>query len=184
VPRLNGARTSSNTSLQRTRRQSLRSFLLAAELDIVRRGIAMRITTRLFALTLTFVVPLCAACSDRPDPSRNVANPARYTEIRRAIRSNLHFNPHCWCMAAEQDTITTARAIVTPLDIPTLIDLLADPRRQVQLGARGVLVRLGSDAVPALNAVVESRGPSSFDAREALLLIDVYSKRPDGPAHR
>jgi HEAT repeat protein len=56
-------------------------------------------------------------------------------------------------MAADPDTVATARSEVTERDIPVLIDLLDDPRDQVRYGASGVLVRIGEPAVPPLNAL-------------------------------
>ena len=136
----------------------------------------MHVSSRRLRLTAATLPLLTIACSNQSEPSRSVANPARYAEIRSDIRSNLHFNPHCWCLAAESTTTAAVRARVTALDVPVLIDLLTDPDRQVQLGARGTLVRLGPEAAPALKAAVASRGPSSYEADQALLFMEISSK--------
>jgi hypothetical protein len=138
-------------------------------------------SSRLAGVVLTL---LAIACSDRPEPGRAGVNPARYSEIRGAIRSHLHFNLHCWCMAADPDTISSVRARVTQLDIPVLIELLADADRQVEFGARGVLVRFGPEAVPALKAAAGSRGPSSYEAAQALVFINEPPGQLQGPAQQ
>ena len=68
-----------NNSLQRTRRQSLRSFLLAAELDIVRRHRTRRMRYLALALALVSVLSACRPGS-RPSVTARAARPTSSAE--------------------------------------------------------------------------------------------------------
>ncbi len=110
------------------------------------------------ASVLALVVGLLSGCaSDGPGSTTSAAEAKRYSAIRREIKRNLHFNLHCFCKAADPDTVTAVRSRVTEADIPILIRLLDDSYLQVGYGARGVLVRIGTAAVPALEAAQRSR---------------------------
>jgi hypothetical protein len=156
----------------------LRSPLNSISLDAEKKQMASRPLALVAALIPLFLI----ACSGQPEPGRTVANPARYRELRTLISLNLHFNPHCWCMAAEADTAAAVRSHVASPDISVLIDLLADHNRQVQIAARSVLVQLGPEALPALKSAVASRGPSSYEASEVIALIDTSSGHAEQPS--
>jgi hypothetical protein len=63
---------------------------------------------------------------------------------------------------------------VTEVDIPVLIELLGDIRTQIGYGAKGVLIRFGSAAVPALQEAKGSRyGNTASLASDALMFIEI-----------
>lgn len=109
-----------------------------------------------------------------PDPpeSLSVEQRARYTELRKLIRRNLHFSAH-FTWATNVDTIKEVRPHIDERDIPVLIALLEDKQRAIVYGAEGLLATLGDDAVPALRLAVKSPDVLvSLNAKSALTTIE------------
>lgn len=99
-------------------------------------------------LGVGLLVCLVACSSERSEFT------GRKAEIYSAIEDNLTFNVHCWCRAADSETVRRVRETVRTDDVPVLIDLMFVKREQVGLGAGGVIVALGPEALPALKTAL------------------------------
>lgn len=103
---------------------------------------------------------------------------ARYREIRRSITANRHLSAHL-VMAVDARTIKAVRRTISARDIPLLLRMLGDPDYGVASAASGLLVTLGDQAVPALDAAVRSANLTvAGHARDALVLLESCRGEP------
>jgi hypothetical protein len=101
------------------------------------------------------------------------ADDPRYDEIRRLIRANRHLGPHM-TMAIDARTIKAVRGRIRSEDIPTLVRMMGDKDYGVASAASSLLVTLGRQAEPALEAATHARDSGvAGQARDALNLLEV-----------
>lgn len=107
------------------------------------------------------------------------ANPERYAQISKLIRSNMHMGAHLQ-KAVTLKTVLAVRKKVSASDIPTLVHMLSDRDTNVIGSVAGdLLVMLGEPAHAALEAAAYSAdGNTRLNASQALSgLADCASKR-------
>ncbi len=104
----------------------------------------------------------------------------RYREIADMIDDNLHFSVHLtW--AVTTDTIASVRGEIDATDIPVLVEMLADDRAAIRIGASSLLATLGEAALPALAEAARSPDwKTSMAANDALILIEMCRTNPAG----
>ena len=103
-----------------------------------------------------------------------LAETSREAELRRIIKSNMHFHMHCMCIAVTNETVPAIRKVVSEADIPALVNLLQDQDTKVVAGASAVLTDFGDAALPALHLSL-ARGGSH--ASSVILDIGYLKKR-------
>jgi hypothetical protein len=105
-------------------------------------------------------------------------NTARYNQIRRSIKANLHLSAHM-VMAVDARTIKAVREIIIEQDIPILIKMMGDKQYGVASAASSLLVTLGKKAMPALHEATNSNNSSiASQAQEALMLMENCYSEP------